>query len=293
MSAPLDQIRLTGLRAHGRHGLYDDERAHGQEFLADVVLHLDTRGAGDDIARTVHYGEVAEDVVAVLAGWPADLLETVAARIAAAVLARPAVVAVDVTVHKPHAPIAVPFADVELRIHRERTELPALTTEVVLALGANLGDPAATVREAIAALRRHPEVDVVAASPLARTAPLLAPGQVPQPDYVNAVIVARTALPAEAVLALAHDLEDAHGRERTERWGARTLDVDVITYGNRVSDDPDLTLPHPRAHERGFVLLPWAAVAPSAVLPSHGTVADLAARAPDRQDLTWLEGEVG
>lgn len=290
---PLDEIRLVGLCAHGRHGVYDDERARGQEFLADVVLHLDTRAAGDDIARTVHYGEVAEDVVAVLAGWPADLLETVATRIAAAVLARPAVEAVDVTVHKPHAPITVPFTDVELRIHRERAELPALTSEVVLALGANLGDPVATVREATAALRRHPEVDVVGVSPLARTSPVLAPGQAPQPDYVNAVVVARTALPAEAVLALAHDLETAHGRERTERWGARTLDVDVIAYGDRVSDDPALTLPHPRAHERGFVLLPWAAVAPGAVLPGHGAVAELAARAPDRDDLTWLDGEAG
>lgn len=284
----LDEIRLVGVRARGRHGVYAHERDAGQEFVADVVIHLDLRDVRDDVARTVHYGEVAEDVAAVLGGWPADLIETVATRIAVAVLARPAVRAVEVTVHKPQAPIAVPFDDVQVRLRRGRDELPRLTSEVVLALGANLGTPLTTLREAVAALRRHPELDVVAVSPLARTAAVLAPGQDLQPDYLNAVVVARTALPPRAVLAVARELEEAHGRERGERWGPRTLDVDVVAHGAHVSADRELTLPHPRAHERAFVLIPWAAADPTAELPGHGRVADLAERV-ERAGVRWLD----
>jgi dihydroneopterin aldolase len=135
---PLDRIALLGLRARGRHGVLAAERELGQEFVVDVVLHLDTRpaAAADDLARTVHYGELAERVVAVLTGEPVDLLETLAQRIADAALAGVVevaavdvfavdvaavdVAAVDVTVHKPQAPIPVPFADVSVRIRRWR-----------------------------------------------------------------------------------------------------------------------------------------------------------------------------
>jgi dihydroneopterin aldolase len=123
----LDQIRLLGLRAVGHHGVLAHERAEGQAFGADVVMHLDTRAAArtDDLAATVSYAEVADDVVAVLAGEPVDLVETLAERIARVVLAHPAVQVVDVTVHKPHAPLAVDFDDVELRIRRRRTSSEA------------------------------------------------------------------------------------------------------------------------------------------------------------------------
>ncbi|MCR2794307.1 dihydroneopterin aldolase [Microbacterium sp. zg.Y625] len=118
----LDEIAVTGIRAFGHHGVYADERRDGQEFVADVVLSLDTRQAAatDDVADTVHYGELAEEVAAILAGEPVDLLETLAARIADAVLARRPVQRVRVTVHKPAAPIPVPFDDVTVTIIRGR-----------------------------------------------------------------------------------------------------------------------------------------------------------------------------
>ncbi|MDQ1130190.1 dihydroneopterin aldolase [Microbacterium sp. SORGH_AS_0888] len=117
-----DRITLTGLRGRGFHGVFPEERREGQEFVVDVEITLDTRPAArsDDVADTVHYGEVAEDVVAVVTGDPVDLVETLAQRIADAVLARPAVEAVRVTVHKPGAPITVPFADVAVTIERAR-----------------------------------------------------------------------------------------------------------------------------------------------------------------------------
>ncbi|MDL5352830.1 dihydroneopterin aldolase [Microbacterium sp. zg-YB36] len=118
----LDEIAVTGIRAFGHHGVYPDERRDGQEFVADVVLHLSTEraAASDDVADTVHYGELAEQVAAILAGDPVDLLETLAARIADAVLARDLVERVRVTLHKPAAPIPVPFDDVTVTITRGR-----------------------------------------------------------------------------------------------------------------------------------------------------------------------------
>lgn len=116
-----DRIRLTGLRARGCHGVFDFERAQGQEFVVDITLEVDTRRAADtdDLADTVDYGELAERAVAVISGEPASLLETVAERLAAVCLSGPGVRAAEVTVHKPQAPIRHEFADVAVTIRRE------------------------------------------------------------------------------------------------------------------------------------------------------------------------------
>jgi 2-amino-4-hydroxy-6-hydroxymethyldihydropteridine diphosphokinase len=153
-------------------------------------------------------------------------------------------------------------------------------SRAVLSLGANLGDRAAALRGAITALK----IDgvLVARSTLYETPPW---GPVEQPPYLNAVVVVRGDRDAAGWLARAHELEQAAGRTREVRWGARTLDVDVVTVtgddGEPVlSDDPVLTLPHPRAHERAFVLVPWLSLDPTAVLPGRGRVADLLAALP-------------
>ena len=118
-----DRITLTGLRVHANHGVFDFERAAGQEFVIDVSVAVDLAAAasGDDLARTVHYGELAEAVVAAVEGDPVDLIETVAERVAGVALGWAAVDEVEVTVHKPQAPISVPFADVSVTIVRGRT----------------------------------------------------------------------------------------------------------------------------------------------------------------------------
>ncbi len=516
----LDQIRLEGIRATGYHGVFAHERREGQTFVADVVVHLDTRraAASDDLAHTLNYGTLAEHVAAVLAGEPADLIETVAERIAATVLAQPHVQAVDVAVHKPQAPITVPFGDVVVSIRRDRTKLPAAEpyrpgtgearradtgprptvphpqtaplpvtpapgvhvtataadlphdpaelpvdlpqdvpadlptapaaasarpgtgadtgpdgrrplvmgpaptgavptgvqpavaagagaalpgpgpgapapvpppvaspssglppahaarhepdhagageggapahvdaaeartqflpplrepldgpldgplggafderrgdaldgprtqlmppvrdddpivgevlsdeldrapaepVETVLALGANLGPAQETLRQAVSDLAAVPGLDVVAVSPLARTASVGGPDQ---PDYLNAVVLARTTLAPRDLLRAVHAVEQRHGRERLEHWGPRTLDIDIVVHGTTLAVTDDLELPHPRAHERAFVLEPWAQVDPEAVLPGlgGGPVAQLAATAPDRDGVRWM-----
>ena len=390
-----DQLRLVGIAATGYHGVFDHERRDGQLFHADVVLHLDTRpaAANDDLARTVDYGVLATQIAAVLGGEPCTLIETVAERIAATALAHPLVVVVDVSVHKPQAPVSVPFEDIVVTIRRDHSTLPvaapwtaavehvehaehvehvehaggaaraveavaaalaaavpaaavpaaalaavpavpagpatvvtpglaaavpsasvpvgrfgtgpgadsgadrrerdrleqapAAPVEVVLGLGSNLGPSQDTLRDAVAALAAIDDVEIVAVSPLARTAPVGGPGQ---PDFLNAVVIVRTTLSPRALLRATQAVEDAYGRERVERWGPRTLDIDLIVYGATLAVTDELELPHPRAHERAFVLQPWAQIAPAAVLPGlgGGPVAALAATAPDRAGIRWL-----
>jgi 2-amino-4-hydroxy-6-hydroxymethyldihydropteridine diphosphokinase len=158
-------------------------------------------------------------------------------------------------------------------------------TRAVLSLGANLGDRAGALRAAVEALKD--DGVLVARSTLYETPPW---GPVAQPPYLNAVVVVRGDRDAHGWLDRARELEQAAGRTREVRWGARTLDVDVVTVtgddGQPVlSDDPELTLPHPRAHERAFVLVPWAALEPGAVLPGRGPIADLLAGLPADEKL--------
>ena len=271
-----DRITLTGVTAYGFHGVLAEEKAQGQEFSVDLTLEVDLSraAASDDLTHTVNYAEVAADAVALLQGPSQDLIETVTGAIADAVLARPLVEAVEVTLHKPHAPVGVPFTDVTVTLRRERD------VRVVVALGANLGtDPAQTLRDAARRLGQEPGLWGLSCSPLFDTEPVGGPAQ---PAYTNAVLTARTSLAPWRVLDRLHRVEQEFDRTREVRWGARTLDLDLIQYGEPgttdevVSEDPELLLPHPRAHERGFVLAPWHALDPDARLRVGTEVLDVA-----------------
>lgn len=139
-----------------------------------------------------------------------------------------------------------------------------------VALGANLGDPAATVRAAFGALANLPDSRVSRSSSLYRTAPV---GLADQPDFINAVAELQTTLAPEALLDALFDIEQRFGRIRADRNGPRTLDLDLLLYDDQLIDLPHLTLPHPRLHLRAFVLQPLAEIAPQLVIPSRGTVA--------------------
>jgi 2-amino-4-hydroxy-6-hydroxymethyldihydropteridine diphosphokinase len=158
----------------------------------------------------------------------------------------------------------------------------------VLSVGANLGDRLGTLQGCVQAIARLPDTDVLAISPVYETAPVGGPAQ---PDYLNAVLVIQTGLPPRDLLEAAHRIEADFGRVRAERFGPRTLDVDIISYDGQVSDDPVLTLPHPRAHQRAFVLAPWHDVDPAAELPGRGAVAGLLAGL-DRDGVRPVPGAV-
>lgn len=153
---------------------------------------------------------------------------------------------------------------------------PESLHRATLGLGSNLGDRLSALQGAVDALSETPGVVVEDVSPVYETAPL---GGKDQPDYLNAVVIVRTGLTPRLLLERAFAVEDAFGRVRAEHWASRTLDVDVITYDELISDDPELTVPHPGAHERATVLAPWHDIAPDATVPGRGTVADLLAAA--------------
>ncbi|GAA5212291.1 2-amino-4-hydroxy-6-hydroxymethyldihydropteridine diphosphokinase [Microbacterium kyungheense] len=169
---------------------------------------------------------------------------------------------------------------------REAEPHPHAPVEAVVALGANLGDRAETITAAITDLARLPLVDAVRASEPVESVAFKPEGRdAAAPAYLNSVAVLTTRLAPSVLLSYLHAIERRHGRVRsTERsaleagWEDRTLDLDLIAYGDLVSDDPRLLLPHPRAAERDFVLGPWLAVDPDAVLPGAGRVDDLMRR---------------
>jgi 2-amino-4-hydroxy-6-hydroxymethyldihydropteridine diphosphokinase len=147
--------------------------------------------------------------------------------------------------------------------------------KAVIALGANIGNPKEQMDLAVALLRES--LEVIGVSSYFTTAPVGGPEQ---PDYLNAVCIADSELPAANLLALLHGIEKVLGRERIEHWGPRTIDLDLIQYGSLLSYADELLLPHPRAHERRFVLEPWAQVEPDAILLTHGKISDLLEQLP-------------
>lgn len=164
-------------------------------------------------------------------------------------------------------------ASVEERVDAADTTLSNPKWAVV-SLGSNLGNRLETLQGAVDALADTPGVRVKAVSHVYETEPWgVEPGS--QPNYLNAVVRLRTTLPPSSLLERGHAIEEAFARVRDERWGPRTIDVDIVWYQDAVSADPALTLPHPRAHERAFVLVPWRDVDPDAVVPGQGTVAEL------------------
>ncbi len=145
----------------------------------------------------------------------------------------------------------------------------------VIALGSNLGNPAANLDTAIALLRES--TDVIAVSTFYKSAPVGGPTQ---PDFINAVCIVESELPAVELLSLLHGIEKSLGRQRLEHWGPRTLDLDLIQYGDLVSGNIDVQLPHPRAHERRFVLEPWHEIDADAILLNHGRIDEILAQLP-------------
>ena len=178
----------------------------------------------------------------------------------------------------------------------EDTSRPAhlRSRRVVLAIGGNLGDVPVTLMHTVEALSYMEGFQIEDVSPIMRTKPVLAPGQAPQPDYWNAAVVGSAIASPDELFAQTSRIERELGRERHERWGARTVDIDIIQIEGLASADPVLTLPHPRAKERAFVLAPWLLCDPDAILEGVGRVSDLLAHTPDREGIIdavddWLE----
>lgn len=273
-----DIVAITGLEFMACHGVFESERHSAQPFIVDIEVELDTRSAGmsDTLTATISYADLAADARAVVVeGEQVELIETLAEKIGERVLARDPL-SVTVTVHKPGAPVQETFTDAYVKIRRENplAQRPEKPQHAVIALGGNIGDVDETFAAAIEEICALEGVRLLAVSPFIRTKPVLAEGQAEQDDYTNAVALVETTLSPLELLDRLQAIETKHGRVRTERWGARTLDLDIIDYASIEADHTRLTLPHPRAAERLFVLQPWVKIEPHATLA--GTpIADL------------------
>lgn len=213
------------------------------------------------------------------------------------ILEYPAVAQTQVTVHKPSAPIVVPFDDVSVTVERSRetTSAASQVHHAIIAMGGNQGDVVATLRDAVRSIDGLASTQVTGISPLYRTDAWGMPDGTP--DFYNAVVSVTTKLSAMELLRGLQRIEADHGRVRTDHWTSRTLDLDIIDFDGQESQDPDLTLPHPRAWQRAFVLGPWLALEPDAELPGDhaGSVAQLLHESTDRDHIDeiaddWMVG---
>ncbi len=281
MGRNMDQIRIKGLQVYAYHGVFTEEKKLGQRFIVDADLYTDTRRAGrsDRLTESTHYGEVCQTIQKALTERSFDLIEAAAERTAQEILLHyPLVRCVELTLHKPQAPISLPFEDVSIRIRRG-------WHTAYIALGSNMGDRRAYLDGAVQALKGRTDSRVEAVSPLYVTAPY---GGVAEGDFLNGVLRLETLLEPEELLDVMQGIEQQAGRERKVHWGSRTLDLDLLFFDDAVIDTERLTVPHPDMENRDFVLEPLARIAPWLRHPVNGlTVRAMLESLPDRGE----EGE--
>ena len=250
-----DQIIVEDLQIYAHHGVYRQENEKGQNFFISAVLDTDTRAAGmaDDLGLSTNYGVVCRFLHTFLTEHTYKLIETAAEKASEALLLQfPYVRQVTMEVKKPEAPITVPFGSVSVKITRG-------WHRVYIACGSNIGDRRAHLSAAVDALLMDKRCRVLRVSDWVETTPY---GGVEQADYLNGVLSIETHYTPEELLEVLQGIEKAEARERKERWGPRTLDLDILLYEGRLMDTDKLTIPHKDMQNRDFVLKPLSQIAP-------------------------------
>ncbi len=261
----MDRIEIRGLRVVGIVGALSEERDRAQPFEVDVDILTDISDAGatDNLDATINYADPVQMIENIIRNEAHVLLERVATRIAEDILAHPKVLAVEVVVRKLRPPLPADMTSTAVRIIRNRAQLSLerrQRTRAYVALGSNLGDRRASLRFAVENLP-----DVVAVSHVYETDPVGGPEG--QGAYLNMVVGLDTDLDPFALLARCRALEAEAGRVRSVRNAPRTLDADVLLYGDVRIESEELTIPHPRMWERRFVMAPLADIAADVVAP--------------------------
>lgn len=271
----MDEIKIYGLECYAYHGVYEEEKRHGQRFVLNATLFQDVTKAGktDAMLDSTHYGEVCQ----FMSGWMREngrnLLEAVACQMAEAVLQKfPLVWAIELEIQKPDAPIPLPFDTVSVKVKRS-------WHKVYLSVGSNMGEKERFIQDAVLALCESNRIRKVKQSELLITKPY---GGVEQDDFVNGAVALETTMQPEELLDYLYEIEQAAGRERKIHWGPRTLDLDIVFYDDLVLETEDLILPHVDMQNRYFVLKPLSELCPNKRHPLlHMTVTQMLAQVLD------------
>lgn len=254
-----DYIEIDNLIVFANHGVYDEEKTMGQRFMISLKLYTDiaTPAKTDDITKSINYGEVCEFATEFTKIHRAKLIERAGEELAYALLKKyPTLSGVEVQFKKPWAPIGLPVDNVLVNVTRKKTL-------AYIGLGSNVGDKKGYLDFAIEKLNND-YCNVKKVSTYIETVPV---GNVPQDNYLNACAEVETVLPPYELLALLNEIEAEAGRVRDIHWGPRTLDLDLLLYGDEIISTEKLTVPHIEMTKREFVLQPLAEIAPYAVHP--------------------------
>lgn len=258
----MDKIHIKDLEIIGFHGAIPEEKVLGQKFILSFELDVDLRQAGknDDLTKTVHYGELAQKVEEEFTKTSYDLIEKAAEEICEFVLLNyPLVKKVKLLLKKPWAPTRKHVEYVAVEIERK-------WNKVYIAAGSNLGNKEETLKEAIDKIDKRKDCVVTKVSNFYTTDPV---GYEDQDQFVNCVFEINTLQTPSELMDTLLEVEKDFKRERIIRWGPRTLDLDIIFYDDIISYDEHILIPHPRAHERQFVMKPMCDINPYYVHPIY------------------------
>lgn len=251
----MDCISIKNLEVFSKQNVFDAGNTLGQKFAIDMSIYFDTRKASlsDDIDKSINYDSVCHFINAFVKGHNFRLIETLAQRLAEDILIEyPTICEIDVTVKKPWAPVGLPIEEVSVTINR------AWHT-VFLGMGSNMGDREEYINKAIKYLKENDKIEIVRATELIETEPY---GLEQQDKFLNNIVKIRTLLDPLELLVFCKNIEKMLGRVKTEHWGPRPIDIDLLFYDDLVIDSEDLTIPHYDMKNRAFVLEPMMDIAP-------------------------------
>lgn len=267
----MDQIMIKNLVVFANHGVYEAEAVLGQKFLVSATLETDIRRPGktDSLDQTINYGEVCREITTFLTGHRFQLIEACVQQLADHLLETyPLISAIELEIQKPWAPVGLPLDTVAVRIRRSRVT-------AFIALGSNMGDREAYLNFAVEELRKIKGLSVEKVSTFIETKPY---GYTDQDPFLNGAVMVSTILSPEELLDVCQRIEKEADRVRLIHWGPRTLDLDILFYGQEILASERLNVPHPDMARRGFVLKPMAELAPWWLHPiTHQTMAQMLA----------------
>lgn len=254
----MDKIKISGITVYAYHGVLQSEKELGQTFFIDCEFTIDTSLCNDKIENTVNYGEVICVIASFCRENRFDLLETLANKLSIHLLLNyPLIEEISITIHKPHAPISTPFTDVTLTVTRGYNTC-------YLGVGSNLGDRKSNLLLVEHEIENDENIILLKKSTYIETEPY---GILDQPNFMNGVLKIRTVYTPKELLYFCKNIEKKAGRTKTRHWGERTLDVDILFYGDMIYWKDDLKIPHPEICKREFVLKPFVEIEPYFIHP--------------------------